>query len=210
MTKRRDEARDPEGNAEEQGRISDRRSGSAGASSSPAAQEPGGGEEIDPITAELERLRAREDELLRALAEQQNVLRRRKQEMESSVRYAQESLVRELLPVLDDFERALRAMDGKVDDSIRSGVALVHERLLKILERQGLQAIRPRGGEPFDPELHDALAQRPAAGIPAGTVLDVAQAGYRLQDRVLRHARVVVAGPADSGQTAPVAGGNAP
>jgi molecular chaperone GrpE len=211
VTKRSEDARDREaGDGPGRDRTPGEPIGSGGASPVPLAPEPIGGEEIDPITAELERLRAREDELLRALAEQQNVLRRRKQEMESSVRYAQESLVRDLLPVLDDFERALGAMEKKADDSIRSGVALVHEHLVKILERQGLQAIRPRGGDPFDPELHDALAQRPDAGTPAGTVLDVAQPGYRLQDRVLRHAKVVVAGPADTGEAAPVAGGNAP
>jgi molecular chaperone GrpE len=145
------------------------------------------------LMTELERLRGREDELLRALAEQQNVVRRRRQEMESSVQYAQESLVRDLLPVLDDFERALKAMGGAANDSMRAGVGLVYERLVRILAAQGLEPIRPVG-EPFDPELHDAIAQQPAPGKPPGTVIEVALPGYSLRGRVLRHAKVVVAG----------------
>jgi molecular chaperone GrpE len=162
-----------------------------------------GGEGSSLIT-ELERLRGREDELLRALAEQQNVVRRRRQEMESSVQYAQESLVRDLLPVLDDFERALKAMGGTANESMRAGVGLVYERLVRILTAQGLEPIRPVG-EPFDPELHDAIAQQPAVGKPPGTVIEVALPGYRLRGRVLRHAKVVVAGsgeltqPSDGG-----------
>ena len=148
------------------------------------------------LITELERLRGREDELLRALAEQQNVVRRRRQEMESSVQYAQESLVKDLLPVLDDFERALKAMDGAVSDSMRAGVALVYDRLVRILTAQGLEPIRPLG-EPFDPTLHDAIAQDPAPDHAPGTVVEVAQPGYRFKSRVLRHAKVVVAGSAE-------------
>jgi molecular chaperone GrpE len=180
--------------------------GSEPGSVSPEGVEPAG--DLGPETSveaalgsslitELERLRDREDELLRALAEQQNMVRRRRQEMEASVQYAQESLVRDLLPVLDDFERALNAMDEAASDSMRAGVGLVYERLVRILTAQGLEPIRPIG-EPFDPTLHDAIAQRPAPGKPAGTVIEVAQAGYRLRGRVLRHAKVVVAGSGES------------
>ena len=155
-------------------------------------------EEQDPAIAELERLRAREDELLRALAEQQNVNRRRRQEMDAAVVYAQEELVRELLPVLDDFERALKAMEGKADDSIVSGVAMIFDRLVRILERQGVAAIRPRG-ERFDPALHEAVAEQSGTGAAPGTIIEVVQPGYRLRDRVLRHAKVIVAGPSEGG-----------
>jgi molecular chaperone GrpE len=154
---------------------------------------------------ELDRLRAREDELLRAIAEQQNVVRRRRQEMDTSVRFAQESLVKDLLPVLDDLDRAVIAMEQSSGDSIRAGVGLIRDRLVRTLEQQGLTAIHPVG-EPFDPELHDALAQRPSDEVAPGTVLEVAQPGYRFRDRVLRHAKVVVAGPAE-GKSASRAGG---
>jgi len=172
----------------------------------PEGVEPGGdlgpetsveAEEGSSLISELERLRGREDELLRALAEQQNVVRRRRQEMESSVQYAQETLVKDLLPVLDDFERALKAMDGAASDSMRAGVALVYERLVRILTSQGLDPIRPLG-EAFDPTLHDAIAQDPASDKAPGTVVEVAQPGYRFKGRVLRHAKVVVAGSAES------------
>jgi molecular chaperone GrpE len=162
-----------------------------------AAAAPGAGEPAAAAAGaedELTRLRAREDELLRALAELQNVNRRRKQEAESAVRLAAEPLVRELLAVLDDFERALRAFPT-TDDPLRAGVALVHDRLVKILEKEGLEPIRPLG-DPFDPELHDAIAHLPIPGAVPGTVVEVAVPGYRFRDRVLRHAKVVVAAEA--------------
>lgn len=146
--------------------------------------------------AELDRLRAREDELLRALAELQNVNRRRKQEAESALRFAAEPFLRELLPVLDDFERTLRALPAG-DDPFRAGVVLVHDRLAKILSKEGLEPIRPQG-ERFDPELHDAIAQLPIPGAEPGTIVEVAIPGYRYRDRVLRHAKVVVAAEGDS------------
>jgi molecular chaperone GrpE len=153
------------------------------------------------LEGEVARLQAREDELLRALAELQNVNRRRKLEAESAVKFASEPLVRELVAVLDDFERALRALPPG-DDPLRAGVALVHDRLVKILERDGLEAIRPQG-EPFDPELHDAIAHLPIPGAAPGTIVEVAAPGYRFRDRVLRHAKVVVAaGDEDRGDAA--------
>jgi len=147
---------------------------------------------------ELERLRARENELLRAVAEQQNITRRRKQDMESAIELAQESLVRGLLPVLDDFERAFGAMEGKVDPSIRDGMALIGERLLRMLTAQGLEPIRP-SGEHFDPTVHEAVAQRPARGQREGTVLQLVEPGYRFRGRLLRPAKVIVASADDHG-----------
>ena len=159
--------------------------------SSPEGTAGAPGAATDELHSELNRLRAREDELLRALAELQNVNRRRKQESEQALRYAAEPFLRELLPVLDDFERTLRALPAG-DDPLRAGVALVHDRLVKILEREGLAPLRPQG-ERFDPELHDAIAHLPTADAEAGTVVEVAAPGYRYRDRVLRHAKVVVA-----------------
>jgi len=162
----------------------------------------------DAVEAEIIRLRSREEELLRALAEMTNVQRRRKLEAEQTIRYAQESLIRELLPVLDDFERALAAMPGTPHDPLHAGVELVRDRMMKILEKEGLTAIRP-AGQPFDPNLHDAIGERPAPpNITPGTVLEVAQPGYSLRDRVLRHAKVVVAGaPANTTSSPSMRGG---
>jgi molecular chaperone GrpE len=173
----------------------------AGAGSAPAkgtsapASEGTSSPETDALQAGLERARGREEELLRALAELQNVQRRRRQEMEQALRFAHEPLVRELLPVLDDVERALTAMEGSQDDPLRAGVKLVLERLTAALERDGLEAVRPLD-EPFDPELHDALAQRAAPGTAPHTVLEVVKSGYRYRGRVLRHAQVIVSADA--------------
>ena len=151
--------------------------------------------ETEALRAELEQARSREDDLLRALAELQNVQRRRRQEMEQALRFAHEPLVRELLPVLDDLERALAATKGRDGDPLSAGVKLVLDRLVAALERDGLEAIRPLNGA-FDPELHDALAQRPAPDAAPHTVLEVVKPGYRYKGRVLRHAQVVVSADA--------------
>jgi len=155
----------------------------------------------DPAALESELLksRAREEELLRALAELTNATRRRKQEMDAGVLYAEESIVRGLLPVLDDFERALAAWDRAPDDPMRAGFALIHERLRGTLAQQGLEEIRPLNGQ-FDPELHDALMQRPTADAPPDRVLEVVKPGYRFRGRVLRHAQVIVSGPPEKEQ----------
>ncbi|MBI4365171.1 MAG: nucleotide exchange factor GrpE [Candidatus Latescibacteria bacterium] len=158
----------------------------AGAAKPAAALDP------EDVAAELERARAREDDLLRALAELTNVNRRRKQEMEFSLLYAQEALIRDLLPVLDDIDRALEASKSETEDPIRAGLVLIRDRLWRTLEKEGLAAIQP-DGDRFDPEVHDAVAHRPAPGVPADTVLEVTLPGYRLKGRVLRHAQVVVA-----------------
>ncbi len=182
----------PEGKG---GTPSHEASGDAAPTPGPSPAEAGG-----ETPDELSRLRSREDELLRALAELQNVNRRRKLEAESALRFAAEPFLRELLPVLDDFERTLRALPVG-DDPIRAGVALVHDRLAKILSKEGLEPIRPQG-ERFDPELHDAIAQLPIPGAEPGTIVEVAVPGYRYRERVLRHAKVVVAAELDASSEA--------
>ncbi len=166
----------------------------------PGDAAPSPAEAVEETPNELSRLRTREDELLRALAELQNVNRRRKLEAESALRFAAEPFLRELLPVLDDFERTLRALPAG-DDPIRAGVALVHDRLAKILSKEGLEPIRPQG-ERFDPELHDAIAPLPIPGAEPGTIVEVAVPGYRYRERVLRHAKVVVASELDASSEA--------
>ena len=173
-------------------------------SAASGAATPGSAEE------EIARLRGREEELLRAVAELSNVLRRRKAETEQSLRYAQEPILRELLPVVDDFDRAVAAIPGEQSDPVHAGVQLVRDRLMQVLRKEGVEPIDP-SGKPFDPNLHDAIGQRVAPpGIAPGTVLDVAQLGYRMGDRILRHAKVVVAGPPAITPTPPSMAGNVP
>ena len=151
-------------------------------------------DEAANLKAELDRARAREDELLRAVAELTNVNRRRKQDMESIAQFSQESLVRSILPVLDDVDRALAAAQDRKGDPFYSGLVMIRERLWNTLAKEGLEAIDALGA-PFDPELHEAVATRPGEDRPPGTILEVIVPGYRFRGRVLRHAQVVVAGP---------------
>ncbi len=144
------------------------------------------------LAEELERARSREDELLRAVAELTNVNRRRKQDMETIALFAQESLVRNLLPVLDDIDRAIAHSKDRAGDAFRSGLLMIRERLWQILEKEGMEPVQALG-TPFDPELHEAVAQQPGGDQAAGAVLEVVVPGYRFRGRVLRHAQVVVA-----------------
>jgi molecular chaperone GrpE len=144
------------------------------------------------LAEELERARAREDELLRAVAELTNVNRRRKQDMDTIAAFAQESMARSLLPVLDDIDRALLASREREGDPFRSGLLMIRDRLWQTLAKEGLEPIDAKGAS-FDPELHEAVAQHPSEEQPAGTVLEVIVPGYRFRGRVLRHAQVVVA-----------------
>ena len=105
---------------------------------------------------------------------------------------AHERLVKELLPVLDDLERALAAAEEHEEAKLEEGVRLVHRELADALAREGLAEIETNGV--FDPHVHEALLSQPS-DQDEGSVLEVVQRGYRLGDRVLRPARVVVAAP---------------
>jgi molecular chaperone GrpE len=107
-------------------------------------------------------------------------------------------LARELLPAVDDLDRALAAAEAASDggngaEMLASGIKLVHSGVLAALARVGIECYSPEG-ETFDPERHEAVAQQPAEGHEAGTIVEVYQRGYRLGDSVLRPAMVVVAG----------------
>ena len=107
----------------------------------------------------------------------------------ASVR-AKTGLLRDLLPVVDNLERAL-ASAGPADGALAGGVGLVHAELLGVLRRAGAQPIEPRG-ERFDPTVHEAISTAPADGAQAGLVVEVVEKGYALGDAVIRPARVVV------------------
>src|SRR5438067_11330752 len=132
------------------------------------------------------------DALQRLKAEFDNYRKRSARDQESLVARAGERLVRELLPVLDDLERALEAAEQHEEAKLEEGVKLVHRQLEQLLEREGLAPVETDGK--FDPNVHEALSTQPSAA-DEGAVIEVLQKGYRLGDRVLRPARVVVAGP---------------
>jgi molecular chaperone GrpE len=171
-----------------------------------AAGQPGNAEptvEIPAHEREVARLRQERDlleqQLQRTLADTANMRRRQKQEMDDSRHRVLEGLTQELLPVLDSFSMALQSYEaaGGSSEALVEGVKLVRTLLSGALERHGLQEI-PAAGLPFDPTRHEAVAVEPPAGTPAGHVVRVLQKGYMLGDRVVRHSRVVVAGPKET------------
>jgi molecular chaperone GrpE len=138
-------------------------------------------------------------DLQRLAAEFDNYRKRAARDQESLVARAHERLVKELLPILDDLERALEAAEAHEEAKLEEGVALVHRSLADVLRREGLQEI-PTDGR-FDPHVHEALLAQPSEK-DAGSVIEVLQKGYRLGDRVLRPARVVVAAAKSDGDDA--------
>jgi molecular chaperone GrpE len=128
----------------------------------------------------------------RTQADFENYRKRAAREAAAAGERAKGGLVRELLPAVDNLERALRSA-GEIDGSLAEGVALVHSELIAVLERNGVEQFDP-AGEPFDPTLHEALSTRSEEGAEPGVVLDVVEKGYRSNGQVLRPARVVVAG----------------
>jgi molecular chaperone GrpE len=126
----------------------------------------------------------------RTQADFENYRKRAAKDAATAGERAKAGLVRELLPVLDNLERALATNNGDVG-SVVEGVKLVHADLVGVLQRSGVQPFDP-AGEPFDPTLHEALSTRPVEGTHPGMVVDVVEKGYRLNDTILRPARVVV------------------
>jgi molecular chaperone GrpE len=150
----------------------------------------------DSSAADLEALRNENEELISTLqrlqADFENYRKRAQRDQDSLVARAGERIVKELLPVLDDLERALEAADHHEEAKLEDGVKLVHRQLEQLLEKEGLAPVETDGM--FDPHVHEALLTQPSEG-EEGAVIEVLQKGYRLGDRVLRPARVVVAGP---------------
>jgi molecular chaperone GrpE len=141
-------------------------------------------EEQQPVQQE-------DDRLLRLAADFDNYKKRAARERQEYVALANERLLKELLPILDDLERALNAAEQHEEAQLEEGVRLVHRSLEGLLQRNGIQEIAADGK--FDPHVHEALLAQPAEDKDQGDVLDVIQKGYKLGDRVVRPARVIVA-----------------
>ena len=155
-------------------------------------------EEKEQVEAEdpLARAQRERDEYLdlarRAQADFENYRKRAAREAAAAGERAKSGLVRELLPIVDNLERAL-ASAGETERHLAEGVHLVHSELLAVLERNGIEQFDPRGDR-FDPGEHEALSMRSEEGSEPGVVLDVMEKGYRSNGNVLRPARVVVSG----------------
>ena len=146
--------------------------------------------ELEERLAEVERERDEYlNDLKRVAADFENYRKRVARDQEGLVARAHERLVKELLPVLDDLERALEAAAQHEEAELEEGVRLVHRELVEALAREGLVEVETEGQ--FDPHVHEALLSQPSEQED-GSVIEVLQKGYRLGDRVLRPARVVV------------------
>ena len=146
--------------------------------------------ELEERLAEVERERDEYlNDLKRVAADFENYRKRVARDQEGLVARAHERLVKELLPVLDDLERALEAAAQHEEAELEEGVRLVHRELVKALAREGLVEVETDGQ--FDPHVHEALLSQ-SSEQEDGSVIEVLQKGYRLGDRVLRPARVVV------------------
>jgi molecular chaperone GrpE len=151
--------------------------------------------QVDPLAAAEAKAQEHLDDLKRLAAEFENYKKRTAREQASLSARATEGLVKELLPIMDDLQRALEAAEGHEEAKLEEGVRLVHRRLAAVLEHEGLDEIETNGK--FDPHVHEALLSQPSEA-DEGTVIEVLQKGYRLGDRVLRPARVVVAAAKES------------
>jgi molecular chaperone GrpE len=152
-------------------------------------------QEVDELAAVTRERDDYLDRLQRLKAEFDNYRKRAARDQEQLVARAHERLVKELLPVLDDLERALEAATRHEEAKLEEGVALVHRALRDTLGKEGLEEIETNGK--FDPHVHEALLAQPS-DADEGAVIEVVQKGYRLGDHVLRPARVVVAGPKEA------------
>jgi molecular chaperone GrpE len=156
-------------------------------------------EATNELERELAELRKTADEnyqrLLRAQADFDNFRRRTRQEKEEFAKYASQKLIESLLPVVDNFERAVSASREQKDyDSLVRGLDMIIRQLYQVFEAEGVQPI-DAVGKPFNPELHQAVMQAPAEdGVESGIVLEELQKGYILKDRVIRPSMVKVSG----------------
>ena len=140
------------------------------------------------------------DRLLRLQAEMQNLRNRTSREIADERKYAALPVVQELLPVVDNIDRAIEAAEKAGEaENLLAGFRLVKQQLHTILARHHCEPIEAEG-QVFDPNFHQAILQQPSADVPAGNVMLVAQTGYKMHDRVVRPAQVIVsAGPGEVG-----------
>lgn len=137
-----------------------------------------------------------QEKLLRLTAEMDNLRRRASRDQENARKYGAKKLLEDLLPVADSFDQASAAakQDNTTIDSVMEGMDLTQKMLLSTLERHGVETIKPQKGEAFNPEFHEAMSMLPANDeVPGDHIFDVIQTGFKLHERVVRPARVIVA-----------------
>ncbi len=148
-----------------------------------------GSSALDETSEELTKVK---DQLLRTVAEMENVRRRAQRDVENAHKFAVEKLLSDLLPVIDSLEKAVEAAKTTENpDSMAEGIRLSLKLFVSILEKAGIAVVDPLG-EPFDPQLHEAMAMVPNPDAEPNSVMDVMQRGYTLNGRLVRAAKVVV------------------
>ena len=152
-------------------------------------------DELTSVTAERDQLQAEvadlQDRLLRRQAEFENFRRRMDRDRSDFLQYAGMEIVREILPILDDFERAQKTESS--DGEYRKGIELIYQRFLDTLVKIGLEPIETPAGEPFDPNLHQAVVRFETDDAPDNSILEGFQRGYNFKGKLLRPAMVKVA-----------------
>ena len=146
----------------------------------------------EPTTEEL--IQAEKDKYLRLFAEFENYKKRTSKERIDLFKTANQEVMTALLPILDDFERALTHIeDDKEAEELRKGVLLIYQKLVKTLEQKGLAIIEVNAGDAFDSDTHEAITQIPAPSEKLkGKIIDCVEKGYKLGDKIIRHPKVVV------------------
>ncbi len=154
---------------------------------------------VDPAAELLDQLQQAEEQMgqfkdmaLRAEAEMQNVRRRAERDVEHAHKFALEGFVKSLLPVVDSLEKAVEAAEDQQDDPVIEGVRLCLKMFTDVLGKQNVEILDPVG-EPFDPQVHEAMSMIENPEVESGSVVLVVQKGYRLNERLVRPAMVMVA-----------------
>ncbi len=158
-------------------------------------------DEMEALRLENENLKKEieeyKDKLLRRVAEFENYKKRLEADFSNAVKYANEKLLLELLPIVDDLERSLESGQEKPDfNSFYQGIKMIYNKLMKVLESHGVKPFESVGKQ-FDVYYHEALLRIPRDDVPPDTVIDEVERGYMYYDKVLRHAKVIVSSPVD-------------
>ena len=147
----------------------------------------------DDIIASLEKERDElKDAVLRKTAELENMRRRVLKEKNELIQYANQTLFQKLLPLMDDFENAIKAGKTSEDfNSLMQGIEMIYNKAVKIFEESGVKKLDVKEGDPFNVEYHDAILKMPSENIEEDAIINVAENGYMYHDKVLRHAKVI-------------------